>query len=100
TAIPSALAASSTDLTTGAWTALPGFQTTVARLRTGITSFRSWSRFAAISGKKKDAPVKLPPGRARLVTRPAAIGSPVTVITIGIVVVACFATRVGGGPSV
>ena len=36
----------------------------------------------------------LPPGRARLATRPCATGSGVPVITIGIVCVACWAARV------
>ena len=41
-------------------------------------------------------PVMLPPGWARLVTKPAARGSPVGAITIGIVVVAFFAASTAG----
>jgi hypothetical protein len=39
-------------------------------------------------------PVRLPPGRARLTTIPAAIGSTPPYITIGIVVVASLAARI------
>ncbi len=37
----------------------------------------------------------LPPGRAKLVTSPTAIGSATAAITIGMVVVACFAAAHG-----
>ena len=40
----------------------------------------------------------LPPGRARLATRPAPTGSPAFVITMGMVVVALFAANAGGVP--
>ena len=40
----------------------------------------------------------LPPGRARLATRPAPTGSPAFVITMGMVVVAFFAANAGGIP--
>src|SRR5262249_22931512 len=42
---------------------LSGCMRTPARLRPGIRLFMSSSRFALISGKKKDEPVMLPPGR-------------------------------------
>ena len=42
---------------------------------------------------KKFTPVALPPGRAKLVTNSCFTGSPVTLNTIGIVVVAAFAER-------
>ncbi len=38
-----------------------------------------------------DVPVTLPPGRARLATKPVPTGSPTLAITIGISRVACFA---------
>jgi hypothetical protein len=38
----------------------------------------------------------LPPGRARLATRPSWTGSPATPNTIGIVAVVALATRVAG----
>ena len=40
----------------------------------------------------------LPPGRARLATRPAPTGSPAFVITMGMVVVAFFAANAAGRP--
>ena len=40
---------------------------------------------------EKVKPVRLPPGRARLATKPDRTGSPTLVKTIGIVEVACFA---------
>jgi hypothetical protein len=42
--------------------------------------------------------VTLPPGCARLDTRPAPTGSPALVMTIGIVVVACLAAEGPGEP--
>jgi hypothetical protein len=41
-------------------------------------------------------PVTLPPGRARLATRPVPTGSDTAANTIGMTAVACFAARVGG----
>ena len=41
-------------------------------------------------------PVRLPPGRAKLATRPSLTGSPTKVKTIGVVEVALFAASVGG----
>jgi len=40
-----------------------------------------------------DTPVMLPPGRAKLATKPALTGSPAS-MTMGIVVVVCWAARV------
>ncbi len=56
------------------------------------------SLFVFSSGDKLEFPVTLPPGRARLATRPAPTGSPVFVITMGMVVVAFFAANAGGRP--
>jgi hypothetical protein len=42
-------------------------------------------------------PVTLPPGRARLATKPAATAS-VAKMTIGVVLVACLAARAAGVP--
>ena len=43
-------------------------------------------------------PVMLPPGRLKLATKPLRAGSGTGANTIGIVVVAAFAARVGPGP--
>jgi hypothetical protein len=46
----------------------------------------------------KVKPVALPPGRLKLMTRPALTGSPPMPNTIGIVEVACFAAIADGSP--
>jgi hypothetical protein len=48
-------------------------------------------RFAVASALKKLTPVRLPPGRGRLATRPCLTGSSDTPNTMGIVVVASLA---------
>ena len=53
----------------------------------GVTSRRSWSRLPSRSGAIELSPVRLPPGRARLGTRPVPIGSPTATMTSGTVVV-------------
>src|ERR1700687_1505596 len=55
------------------------------RLTGGAMSFRISNRFAASSGEIELMPVTLPPGRERLLTSPAATGSPGSIMTIGIV---------------
>src|SRR5262249_8427821 len=67
-----------------------------SRRRPGTTSRKSSSRLPARSGVRTDRPVTLPPGRARLATRPVPTGSPITADTIGISAVACFAATTGG----
>src|SRR5262249_39504050 len=42
------------------------------------------------------SPVTLPPGRARLSTRPVLTGSPLTPMTMGIVLVVCLAAWIAG----
>ena len=49
---------------------LSGFTRTAIRLVCGKSSLKISSRFAFSSGTKKVEPVMLPPGRARLSTRP------------------------------
>src|SRR5262249_19261587 len=49
---------------------------------------------------KKLIPVRLPPGRARLATRPSLTGSSPTLNTMGMVVVAALATNAEEGPPV
>ena len=63
----------------------------------GTSSHSSSSRLGISSPAMLLKPVRLPPGRARLKTRPAPTGSPTPVKTIGIVEVALFAARVGVG---
>jgi hypothetical protein len=55
-----------------------------------------WSRFAASSVDSSVIPVTLPPGRARLVTKPLPIGSAALCMTMGIVLVAPMAALIAG----
>ena len=64
---------------------------TATRVALGVTSLSSCSRLPLSSWASTDNPVTLPPGRARLATKPAPTGSPVTAITMGIVSDACLA---------
>ena len=59
----------------------------------GTNSRSSSSCFAASSRLKKLIPVRLPPGRARLATRPSLTGSSPLTKTMGIVVVAALAAN-------
>ena len=64
----------------------------IAKRRTpGTTSRNSSNRLAAISVDWRDKPVTLPPGRAKLATRPLPIGSFAAANIIGMIDVACFA---------
>ena len=53
--------------------------------------------FANRSTWRKVTPVMLPPGRARLETKPLLTGSSPVIITMGIVFVAALAARIAGG---
>src|SRR5262245_28013893 len=98
---PMAGAAAATSLNIDSvYVALVGLTSTAMRTAAGTTSRRSSSRFAANSTAKKLTPVRLPPGRARLVTRPSLTGSSATTKTIGIVAVAALAAKVEGKPPV
>src|SRR5262249_11340743 len=66
---------------------------TATRVAAGTSSRRSSSRFAANSPLIKLIPVRLPPGRARLATRPGPTGSSLETKTMGIVVVAALAAN-------
>src|SRR5436190_1414168 len=63
---------------------------TAIRVALGTSSRKSPNCFAPSSPVKKLIPVRLPPGRARLATRPSCTGSLPTPKTIGIVVVVSF----------
>jgi hypothetical protein len=75
-----------------------GFMRTAIRLTPGVTSLSNSSHFPTRSLVTLDNPVTLPPGRAKLLTSPSAIGSPTTPNTIGTVVVACLAARAATVP--
>src|SRR5262245_29572660 len=96
-----ARAVTSASLTTDSvFVASAGLTSTPTRLAVGSNSRRSSSRFAANSVLKKLTPVRLPPGRARLATRPSLAGSSPTRNTIGIVVVAALAAKAAGRPPI
>src|SRR5262245_34128252 len=77
--------------------ALAGLTSTAIRTALGTRSCSRPSRLATTSLKKKLMPVALPPGPARLATRPNLTGSSAMPKTIGIVAVAaCLGTRDGG----
>src|SRR5262249_18319981 len=64
------------------------------RRRPGTNSRKSSSRLAATSVCWIDRPVTLPPGRAKLATRPVPTGSPAAAKTIGMTDVACLAATI------
>src|SRR5439155_6976638 len=68
-----------------------GLASTATRVAVGTSSRTSPNRFATNSALKKLIPVRLPPGRARLATRPILTGSSAKRKTIGIVEVAALA---------
>ena len=68
------------------------------RASLGTASLSISSRLVFSSGDKLASPVTLPPGRARLATKPSPTGSPAFVITMGIEVVAFFAANANGTP--
>src|SRR5215831_19309788 len=69
---------------------------TAARVTRGVISLSSSSHFPAMLYSNTRKPVALPPGRARLSTKPAPTGSATAVNTIGMVRVDCSnGARVG-----
>src|SRR5262245_45816937 len=70
---------------------------TPTRVAPGTIWRSSPSRFATSSAKKKLMPVALPPGLARLATKPSFTGSSATPKTIGIVEVAALGRARGQG---
>jgi hypothetical protein len=74
----------------------PGTSRSPTRASLGTASLSISSLFVLSSNDKLESPVTLPPGRARFATNPAATGSPLLVITMGMVVVAFLAANAGG----
>ena len=68
---------------------MAGSRRTAARVTRGAISLSSSSHFPLMRYSKIVKPVALPPGRARLSTKPAPTGSMTTTNTIGTVRVAC-----------
>jgi hypothetical protein len=88
---PEARAAPSACRNTPRW--VLGFWRTATRETLGATPLSISNCFPTSSGPIVASPVMLPPGLARLATKPSATGSPETVKTIGIVVVAVWLPR-------
>src|ERR1041384_1860946 len=72
---------------------------TATRESLGTICFKSSSCLPLISGASAANPVMLPPGLARLATNPLPTGSVSCAMTIGIVEVDSFTTRVTVGPA-
>ena len=75
---------------------LAGLTSAAIVVAVGTTSCSSSNIFGTISTFRKVTPVRLPPGRFRLATRPICTGSAIVVKTIGMVVVAAFAAIAEG----
>src|SRR5262249_33929733 len=75
---------------------VPGNRRSPTRASLGTASLSISSLLVISSGAKLAFPVTLPPGRARLATKPNPTGSPTFVITMGIVVVALLAANADG----
>src|SRR5215469_16874914 len=75
---------------------LVGSTSTATRVAAGTNSRRSCNRFVTCSTEKILIPVKFPPGRARLSTRPSLAGSSAATKRIGIVAVAALAANAAG----
>jgi hypothetical protein len=88
---PLAFPVSSTSRTTRSAFALRGFTSRAITPAWGASSARSASRLGINSIAMMLTPVRLPPGRAKLATRPSSTGSPPVSKTIGIVEVAFLA---------
>ena len=76
----------------------PGGRRSPTRASLGTASLSISSLLVFSSGAKLESPVTLPPGRARLATKPAPTGSPAFAITMGMVVVALLAANAAGVP--
>src|SRR5215510_5730560 len=77
---------------------LAGFQSKAMRDTFGTTPLSSSIFLPTRSGAIIDSPVMFPPGRPRLATSPLATGSSTSPMTMGIVLVACWAARIAGTP--
>ena len=77
----------------------PGGRRSPTRASLGTASLSISSLLVFSSVAKLESPVTLPPGRARLATKPAPTGSPTFVITMGMVVVALLAANAARVPA-
>src|SRR3954454_22048742 len=97
---PEARAAGSTSLmVVSAFAVLAGLTSTATRTAPGTSSRNSSSRLATSSPLRKLIPVRLPPGRARLATRPSLTGSSGARKIMGIDVVAALVANATARPN-
>ena len=76
----------------------PGDRRSPTRASLGTASLSISSLLVFSSVAKLESPVTLPPGRARLATKPAPTGSAAFAITMGMVVVAFLAANAAARP--
>src|SRR4029077_7776334 len=96
---PRERAASCAALDSGSAIGLAGLTSTATTAASGSNS-RSMSSFVATkSAENPTTPVRLPPGRLRLVAKPNCTGSTPMWKTIGMVAVAALAASVAGVPT-
>ena len=93
---PRALAAASVSGASAATFGLLGLTSNAIVLVDGSSSRRSSKRFGPRILVKTLTPVRLPPGRLKLSTRPVLTGSAPVTNTIGMVLVAAFAAADAG----
>jgi hypothetical protein len=79
---------------------LAGLTSTAIRTALGTIPCSRENCLATVSTLKKLMPVALPPGRARLATKPVLTGFSATPKTIGVVAVAALAARAARAPTV
>src|SRR3954451_5063222 len=77
-------------------TAVFGLAKSAARVRFGAISLSIASHLPVIPSSYCNKPVRLPPGRDKLATKPDPIGSATPAKTIGIVLVSGFRAAVAG----
>src|SRR5262245_11757813 len=75
-----------------------GLNITFASLTAGTISFSSCNHFGPMSASKLENPVRFPPGRETLLTKPCDTGSDTAVNTIGIVLVSLRGGNKAGVP--
>ena len=97
--MPTFCAADMIDISCGGCPALSGCNSTPMRDILGTTPATSSRSFGPRSAARVVNPVIFPPGRAVLFAKPLATGSPVTVMTMGIEVVASRNGRYRGPSS-
>ena len=93
---PKDLAATCTSFKYKVAPGLEGLNKTATCEILGMVSLRISRRLPLSSGESRVSPVMFPPGRASVLTSPAPRGSPLTAMTIGIVLVALCAACAPG----